>query len=366
MLLVLDTCFNACSAALYDEAAGHVVASEYEAMERGHAEALGPMVERLFAEAGLKPDQLSRIAVTYGPGTFTGLRIGLSFAKGMALALKIPLIGINSLTATAAPHFGMHLNFAVVLRAGRTGLFYWTLLDGITSTPIIPPSLSSMPDIVKALMGDAPYVLVDDSDELELLWADGRELLPASGPHAEFFAAYASSLSVTGKSVDPLYLRPPDAKPSVSVDAATARTRLATEHDLVVLADIHAASFATGWTVADLSSNLAIPGAAAVVVELAGTIYGFVQFQWVAGEAEITTICVLPNYRRQHFGRDLMEGLIRQLQAMKTTKLFLEVAENNAAARGLYESFGFQPSGLRKGYYADGQNAVTMVKEMSA
>jgi [ribosomal protein S18]-alanine N-acetyltransferase len=115
-----------------------------------------------------------------------------------------------------------------------------------------------------------------------------------------------------------------------------------------------------------LSSSLSIPGAAAVVVELAGTIYGFVQFQWVAGEAEINTICVLPNYRRQHFGRDLMLGLIQHLQAMATTKLFLEVAENNAAARGLYESFGFQVNGVRKGYYADGQNAVTMVKEMTA
>jgi tRNA threonylcarbamoyladenosine biosynthesis protein TsaB len=72
MLLVLDTCFNACSTALYDEVADHVVVSGYEAMERGHAEALGPMVERLFAEAGVKPDQVSRIVVTYGPGTFTG------------------------------------------------------------------------------------------------------------------------------------------------------------------------------------------------------------------------------------------------------------------------------------------------------
>ncbi len=344
MLLVLDTCFNACSAALYDEAAGHVVASEYEAMERGHAEALGPMVERLFAEAGLKPDQLSRIAVTNGPGTFTGLRIGLSFAKGMALALNIPLIGINSLTATAAPHLGSADRIVVAHQAGGTGLFYWAVFE---KGHISPPTLSHAEEITASVGIDGV-------------------LLENSRLDAKDFAAFAACLPASDNNVEPLYLRPPDAKPSVSVEAATAQTRLATVDDLVALADIHAASFATGWTVADLTSSLAIPGAAAVVVELAGTIYGFVQFQWVAGEAEITTICVLPNYRRQHFGRDLMEGLIQQLQAMKTTKLFLEVAENNAAARGLYESFGFQPSGLRKGYYADGQNAVTMVKEMSA
>lgn len=341
MLLVIDSCFNACSAALYDKVAGRVIASGYETMQRGHAEALGPMVERLFVESGLKPDQLSRIAVTYGPGTFTGLRIGLSFAKGMALALDIPLVGIDSLTATAAPLFARAQQFAVALPAGGTGLFYWAGYDG--STLIVPPGLASMAEIEN----------------------EGLGIIETNGPCAEQFSAYAAALPVTDKTVSPLYLRPPDAKPSVSVAASRAHVRFASDPDIAVMADIHAQSFSKGWDFAGLTSALSIPGAAALVVELAGTIYGFVQFQWVAGEAEINTICVLPNYRRQHFGRDLMLGLIRQLQAQKTTKLFLEVAENNAAARGLYESLGFQTSGLRKGYYADGQNAVTMVKEMT-
>ncbi len=342
MFLVIDTCFNACSAALYDEVAEHLVGSGYEAMERGHAEALGPMVQRLFVEAGLKPDQLARIVVTYGPGTFTGLRIGLSFAKGMALALNIPLVGIDSLTATAAPHFGSAGKIVVAHQAGGTGLFYWAAFENGEMTS---PALGNIEEITAA-------------------GVDGT-LLKNSRLDAKDFAAFAARSPISEKSVEPLYLRPPDAKPSVTVEAATSRTRLATADDLAALAEIHAASFATGWTVTDLSSSLAIPGAAAVVVELAGTIYGFVQFQWVAGEAEINTICVLPNYRRQHFGRDLMLGLIQHLQAMETTKLFLEVAESNAEARGLYEGFGFQVNGVRKGYYADGQNAVTMVKEMT-
>lgn len=343
MLLVLDTCFKACSAALYDEVASRVVASAYKMMERGHAEALGPMVERLFVEAGLKPDQLSRIVVTYGPGTFTGLRIGLSFAKGMALALNVPLVGIDSLTATAAPHFGSGDKIVVAHQAGGTGLFYWAAFE---KGEMSPPGLGNI-------------------GEIEAAVEVGGTLLKNSRLDAKDFAAFAARLPSCEKIVEPLYLRPPDAKPSVSGEAATAKTRLATRDDIAALTDIHAASFATGWSVMDLSSSLSIPGAAAIVVELAGIIYGFVQFQWVAGEAEINTICVLPNYRRQHFGRDLMEGLIRQLEAMKTTKLFLEVAENNHAARGLYESFGFQASGVRNAYYADGQNAVTMVKEMT-
>jgi tRNA threonylcarbamoyl adenosine modification protein YeaZ len=148
MLLVIDTCFNACSAALYDDAAGRVIASGYEAMERGHAEALGPMVERLFIDAGLKPGQLSRIAVTHGPGTFTGLRIGLSFAKGMALALDIPLVGIDSLTASAAPHFGSVEKLVVAQQAGGTGLFYWA---GFENGKMSSPGLANAVEIDEAV-----------------------------------------------------------------------------------------------------------------------------------------------------------------------------------------------------------------------
>jgi tRNA threonylcarbamoyl adenosine modification protein YeaZ/ribosomal-protein-alanine acetyltransferase len=342
MLLVLDTCFNACSAALYDDVAGRVVASGYSVMERGHAEALGPMVQQVFADAGRKPQQLSRIAVTRGPGTFTGLRVGLSYAKGMALALNIPLLGIDSLTATAVPYFGNFGQFAIAHKAGGTGLFYWALFDGETSTHIIPPSLASMDEILKRAI----------------------RVLPENDPQAEQFAAYAAALPWQEATVEPLYLRPPDAKPSVSAEVSRAHVRVATAADIPTLAEIHAESFAKAWTVEDLTATLALPGAQALVVELMGTIYGFVQFQWVVGEAEINTICVLPNYRRQQFGRDLMEELIRHLQAIGTTKLFLEVAEINLAARGLYDRFGFVISGLRKGYYADGQNAVTMVREL--
>jgi tRNA threonylcarbamoyl adenosine modification protein YeaZ len=344
MLLVLDTCFNACSAALYDDVAGRVVASGFEAMERGHAEALGPMVEQLFIDAGLKPDQLSRVVVTRGPGTFTGLRIGLSFAKGMALALNIPVIGVDSLTATAAPHFNSNDRIVVAHKAGGTGLFYWAAFE---NREISKPALGSLEDITASIGANG---ILLNNPKLD----------------AKDFAAFAATLPISDKTVEPLYLRPPDARPSVSAEAAMAKVRRSSDDDLAAMAEIHASSFEKGWTATDLTSTLSIPGAAALVVELAGAIYGFVQYQWVAGEAEINTICVLPNYRRQHFGRDLMEGLMQHLGAMGTTKLFLEVAENNKAARGLYEGFGFQISGVRKAYYADGQNAVTMVKEFGA
>jgi tRNA threonylcarbamoyl adenosine modification protein YeaZ/ribosomal-protein-alanine acetyltransferase len=344
MLLVLDTCFNACSAALFDEVATRVVASAYEEMERGHAEALGPMVEQLFATAGVKPDQLTRVAVTYGPGTFTGLRIGLSFAKGMALALDIPLIGINSLKAAA-----QHTKEKVIIayQAGGTGLFYWTSPEG--------PALGSADDIIASAKTLNRPVIGYGFEDGKTLW-----------PDAKIFAKFAATLPVTGESIEPLYLRPPDAKPSVSIAASSSQLRLATADDLAVLANIHQSCFAKGWSKADLASALSIPGAGVFLVELAGTVYGFVQFQWVAGEAEINTIGVLPNFRRQHFGRDLLEGLLAHFKTYNTAKVFLEVSAGNDAAIALYKNLGFQRSGLRKSYYADGADAITMVKELAS
>ena len=77
-------------------------AHRFEEMERGHAEALAPMVEEAMREAGIAFAALDRLAVTTGPGTFTGQRVGLAFMRGLRLALKMPLIGVTTLEAMAA------------------------------------------------------------------------------------------------------------------------------------------------------------------------------------------------------------------------------------------------------------------------
>ena len=78
------------------------IISELQEMTRGHAEALMPMIERLCEQAQIPMSQLQRLAVTHGPGTFTGVRVGLSAMRGLALALKVPLCAIGTLHAMAA------------------------------------------------------------------------------------------------------------------------------------------------------------------------------------------------------------------------------------------------------------------------
>ncbi|MCB2100253.1 MAG: tRNA (adenosine(37)-N6)-threonylcarbamoyltransferase complex dimerization subunit type 1 TsaB, partial [Rhodobacterales bacterium] len=98
-LLALDSATGACSAAV--RAGGALVAHRFQAMARGQAEALMPMAAEVLAEAGLTATDLDGVAVTRGPGAFTGLRIGLSAARGLALAAGVPCLGVTTFQALA-------------------------------------------------------------------------------------------------------------------------------------------------------------------------------------------------------------------------------------------------------------------------
>src|SRR3569833_864960 len=103
LILAIDTALDHCAAAVLDSDAAVMRAQQSLPMKRGHAEALMPLIARVMKEAGLPFAALDRIAVTTGPGSFTGLRVGLSAARGIALAAGTPVVGVTTLTAYAAP-----------------------------------------------------------------------------------------------------------------------------------------------------------------------------------------------------------------------------------------------------------------------
>ena len=103
LILAIDTALDACSAAVLDTHASKMIATESQSMKRGHAEALMPLIGRVMKESGLPFAALDRVAVTTGPGSFTGLRVGLSAARGIGLAAGKPVVGLTTLSAYAAP-----------------------------------------------------------------------------------------------------------------------------------------------------------------------------------------------------------------------------------------------------------------------
>src|SRR4051812_15471354 len=102
LILAIDTALDACAAGVLDTNVGRLIARESQPMKRGHAEALMPLIARVVAQSRISFAALDRIAVTTGPGSFTGLRVGLSAARGIALAANKPVVGLTTLTAYAA------------------------------------------------------------------------------------------------------------------------------------------------------------------------------------------------------------------------------------------------------------------------
>ena len=202
LTLAVDTCLDACTAVVGED--GRVLAAISEPMSRGHQERLAPMVAELMKTAGLTFDRLERIGATVGPGSFTGLRIGLSFAKAMALARGVPCAGFSSLEALAFGHVGA----VIAIADARRGQAYWqAFYDG---APLAPPTASAIEDVAGLIAGrPGPWIAAGPGAGLLEGWTDAT-LLTAAGPSAEALLALASRPGLG--STQPLYLRAADAK----------------------------------------------------------------------------------------------------------------------------------------------------------
>src|SRR5712675_3555648 len=139
LILAIDTALDACAAGVLDTEAGKLIARESLPMKRGHAEALMPLIARVIEQSGIGFAGLDRIAVTTGPGSFTGLRIGLSAARGIALAANKPVVGVTTLTAYAAPVVSENREQPVICAIdARHDHVYFQVVNGDGSSLIRP------------------------------------------------------------------------------------------------------------------------------------------------------------------------------------------------------------------------------------
>jgi tRNA threonylcarbamoyladenosine biosynthesis protein TsaB len=224
-LLALDAAGSACSAAAWRD--GAVVAHRLEAMGRGQSERLVPMIEEVMGEAGLDYQELDAIAVTRGPGGFTGVRIGLAAARGLALAWDRPIIAVSTLEAVAAATAEAERRgrvILVLLDAKRADLYvqaFDTDLAPLSEPEALPPEL-----IVRGLPPGPLLLAGDGVDQARrALEALGRNLLISRAPalcDAAQVAALAArrALPAAGAAAPTaLYLRTPDVTPPPAAQA---------------------------------------------------------------------------------------------------------------------------------------------------
>lgn len=226
-VLVIDTALGACTVGVFED--DRPLAVRSEPMVKGHSERIGGFVRDVVAEAGEALggfEALERIGVTVGPGSFTGLRVGLAFAQGLGAALGIPVVGVSTLATLARskhPEPTGSMGVAAAIDARRGQIYLQTFHDGLADEPAQALSVDAAcallvksPDsFAWSLVGSGTPLIVD---ALPRLWPTTSTLSreatgPIANPTAEALAALTLAADPVDSPPSPLYLRAPDATP---------------------------------------------------------------------------------------------------------------------------------------------------------
>jgi len=211
MLLAIDTSGPLCSAALMD---GDIIVEHSDDIGRGHAEHLMGMLDDLLGEAKAGWTDINRVACSTGPGSFTGLRVGLATARGLALALDCPCTGVTVFEAFAE-EYGQGEPLCVAMDARREQVWMQSFSgDGAVNSEPLAVAVNQAPNNVPAdtlrFAGSAAKMLTEQRDDALIL---GN----SPSPPIAAIARIASKKPTDARRPKPLYLRAPDAKPQAAL-----------------------------------------------------------------------------------------------------------------------------------------------------
>ncbi|HZO45839.1 MAG TPA: tRNA (adenosine(37)-N6)-threonylcarbamoyltransferase complex dimerization subunit type 1 TsaB [Xanthobacteraceae bacterium] len=216
-VLAIDTALGACSAAVLDTRHVAVVASETLPMVRGHAEAIMPLIARVMDQAGIEFASLDRIAVTTGPGSFTGLRVGISAARGIALAAGKPAVGLSTLAGFAAPHIAQDDSSAVVAAIDARHEHVYLQVFGPGGKTVVAPRIAPIKEAMRAATASPARIVGSGAELIVALWPNGERppvLVEQLGaPDIGWIARLGAAAAEGQAPPKPLYLRAPDAQP---------------------------------------------------------------------------------------------------------------------------------------------------------
>jgi tRNA threonylcarbamoyl adenosine modification protein YeaZ len=216
-VLAIDTALEACSAAVLDTEHGGLLASESLSMARGHAEALLPLLARVMEQADMTFHDIDRVAVTTGPGSFTGLRVGISAARGIALAAEKPAVGLSTLSAYAAPYIAADDTIRVVAAIDARHNHVYLQVFGPGGRTLVAPRLASVQEAARAAAGAAACIVGSAADAVAAAWTDLSRpptvVDARAAPDIVWVARMGAVVPEGTSPPKPQYLRAPDAQP---------------------------------------------------------------------------------------------------------------------------------------------------------
>ena len=365
--------------------AGEARAQETELVGQGHTRRLTALLRRALEGAGVRPAELGWIAADLGPGSFTGVRVGLATAAALAAVSGAPLRGASSLAALAHGAPRRRALTVPLVPAGRHEAY----VGFFRSDPRGACRLVGAPRVLR--VGDAVLAIAETRKATGLSnvtlvgpgvprWREALEdEFPGSTASAWRFEGLsagdladaalsdlgpAAGLAAPGEEPVPLYVRSAQAEERVrhrvsASEPITLRPMIAEDVDAV--AAIERLVFTDPWPESFFLGELSQRLVYARVAERAGSLAGY-SLAWMgSGTGHLGNLAVVSEQRRRGVARVLLEDLFAEADRRRVESLTLEVRVSNFAAQGLYRAHGFRMVGLRRGYYRDsGEDALVM------
>ena len=381
-ILSIDTSSSICSVAILEDT--KIIKEMHNFSEKEHSETLMPMIDELFKTTNLSLDNMGLIACSVGPGSFTGIRIGIATVKAFADAKNIPVVGVNSLEAMA--YLGVAQKgdgeFVSILDARNDNVYFaiykmkkgqfsiyknpeaMQISEAITYIDNLKLPIYFLGDIVNADLAriEQLYLSRVSIEKANSEDVNKHEYLTDVGPLAIGVALaglnrYKNGIYGNSNSLTPMYLRKPQAQRQKEGKSDDISILEMSYTDLENI-KLNYSMFPNIWEYDVLQDDY--NDSKYIVIKQNEEIYGFAGFRTIFEEMEIMNIVTKVDKRNQGFASNMLSYILRYAHNHEMEKINLEVNENNLPAIKLYKTYGFQVVGKRNAYYKDGGNAILM------
>ena len=345
LALGIETATKTCSVAVITRET--VLAENEVDTENNHEPVLLPLIDRTLSECNIKPDMLSDIVVSAGPGSFTGLRIGIATARGLALALKKSLLFVPTLDGLSY-NAGTNSGTVCPILDAHRGEIYTALYryrNKKKSERKTPYMVITPEELVKKITETT--VFIGDVDIRMLKKHLGKKatfVLPELNRPKAASIALLGSLQGSTCEPKPIYLRKTRAEEQlITIDEMK-------DEDIPKVMEIEKASFPKPWTeemFRDRRNGIFL------AARLRERVVGYAAGLIMHDELHIGNLAIHRDFRRRGIARKLLQKIINLAHTRDIKSLTLEVRARNYPAQNLYRKFGFEPAGRRRKYYQD-------------
>lgn len=373
-ILSIDTASNICGVSILEDS--NLICQLDHDTGRTHSENLMPMIQQAFNQSNLFLKDIDLLVCDKGPGSFTGIRIGVATIKAFHDSLGIPCIGVTSLEALA--YLVKKEGFIVSILDCKNDNCYFSMYELKNSKYIemIPPTTDTITNALKLCQQNysnhTPISFVGDGCEIY------KNLISSEFKNGIFIASennFLNSYSVglvgfdkwKEKNFDdvlPLYLKKPQAQRQLEEKSKEIQITPMTLGDLNQMSEILFSDFDTFWTFDILKNEFHAENSNYLIAKWKQEIVGFAGIKTMLEESDIMNIAVKNNFRNQGIGTLLLQKLIDLSKQRNLTSITLEVMEKNYPAIHLYKNLGFKQIGMRKNYY-QGENGLIMSKKLT-